>query len=73
MQSQSLQNAVNIITSETLPCGAKCLTTDCDGHEGFFRLPKAVLFEGRVYGLSGWNSDKNKAYFRTDKQVAFGI
>ncbi|NBW12678.1 MAG: hypothetical protein EBR82_32105 [Caulobacteraceae bacterium] len=42
-----------------------------NGWEDVSGLANKVLeFEGRRYGFSGWNSDKNEAYFKSTVSVA---
>tara|TARA_Y100000114_G_scaffold111054_1_gene104806 strand:- start:369 stop:590 length:222 start_codon:yes stop_codon:yes gene_type:complete len=70
MKAQAIKNAINIIRVETLPNGVKVIITECVDHKDFKRLPKAVSLNGETFGLTGWNSDKFIAYFRSDKLVA---
>ena len=44
-----------------------------DPYASFKKLPSAVEYNGRVYGKSGYDSDVNRAYFRTDKPIAHAI
>ena len=39
-------------------------------HEEFADMPRAVRFEGRVYGRTAYNSDVMQAYYRTDAMLA---
>lgn len=42
-----------------------------NGWEDVARLTARVLeFEGRHYGFTGWNSDRNEAYFKSNITVA---
>ncbi len=70
MKAQAIHNAVAVITHSVLPSGVKVVVAPCDGYQGFDKLPKGITFNGVPYGLTGWNSDRNVAYFRTDKVVA---
>lgn len=36
----------------------------------FKKLPAAVEYEGRIYGKSGYNSDRNKAYYKAGLPLA---
>lgn len=40
------------------------------GYYDYAVLPKALEFEGQAYGQTGWNSDKNLAYYSTGKKFA---
>jgi len=66
-------DAVQIISNETLPCGVGVLTVPCDDYKTYKSLPKAVAFDGREYGLSGWDSDKCVGFFRSDRRVAYAL
>ena len=65
-------DAVRIIESQTLDAetGLKCIITPCADHQELRLLPSAVVFEGRLYGRTGWNSDRHVAYYRTDAPIA---
>lgn len=71
MKAQPINNAIEVISHESLPCGIKVVVTPCIDQDGFVSLPKAITFNGATYGRSGWNSDRNVAYFRTDRAVAY--
>lgn len=34
------------------------------------RLPAVIAVDGHLYGKSGWDSDREKAYYRTDRTFA---
>ena len=44
--------------------------TSCRDADDFVRLPRAVEFDGKLLGRSGWNSDRCLAYYRSDRAVA---
>lgn len=50
--------------------GIGFIKVPCHDFAEFRRLPAAINFEGKAYGKSGWNSDHNVAYYRTDKPFA---
>jgi len=64
--------AARIIESQTLDAetGLRCIIAPCADYQELKRLPSAVIFEGRLYGRTGWNSDRHVAYYRTDAPVA---
>ena len=70
-RAMKVENSVIVNTIETLPTGVKVLTIDYNGD--YKQIPKAILFEGKVYGNSGWDSDRMTAYFRSDIKLAFSI
>jgi len=44
-------------------------TTTCENFNAYLDLPDAVEVEGKVLGKTGWNSDNNVAYFRSDAKL----
>jgi len=71
MQAKSLQNAVTVRSTETLPDGVKVVMVDVADYIDFIRTPHAIEYDGQIYGRTGWNSDRCIAYYRTDRLVAF--
>ena len=72
MQAEAIKNAIIIKRIDILPLSeVKVIITECVNWRAFEKLPKAVFFDGEIFGLSGWNSDKYIAYYRNDKLVAF--
>ena len=69
MQAKAI-DAVTIFAIEKMD-SVTCLVVVCQDCNEFLRLPKAVKFEGQVYGKTGWNSDRYVAYFRNDAKVGF--
>jgi hypothetical protein len=49
------------------------LTTECVDYDAFMALPSAVEFKGQIFGKSGWNSDRGKAYYNNNTRVARSI
>lgn len=39
-------------------------------YQCYCRLPNVIECNGRLYGKSCWDSDHQKAYYRTDRQFA---
>jgi len=58
---------VVVIRAETLPDGVRVLVVPCGDYE---RMPQAVEHGGRLYGRTGWDSDRMVAFYRTDAAVA---
>ena len=71
MQAQSVNDVVLLRLVETLPDGVTVLTVDMADYAHFIRSPMALRFNGRLYGRSGWNSDRHVAYYRSDVRPAF--
>lgn len=49
------------------------LTADIDPDDpygSFKKLPAAVEYEGRIYGKTAYNSDRNRAYYKAGVPVA---
>jgi len=41
-----------------------------DMFQTYSKLPQVVEFEGRLFGKSCWDSDKGRAYYRSDMAIA---
>lgn len=39
----------------------------------FHRMPAALSYDGRLFGKSAFNSDTNRAYYRSDVRVAYAV
>lgn len=64
---------INIITVDGYADGLQCITVDIDPDDpygSFKKLPAAIEYNGRVFGKSAYNSDSNRAYYRTDTAIA---
>lgn len=51
---------VVVLEHQCLPDGVNVLIVPCAGYES----------DGKVYGYTGWNSDRNVAYYRNDAMIA---
>ena len=67
MEAHVVQNMVAVTSIETLPDGVAVATLPCAGYEDWKRLPSAISYGSFNFALSGWNSDRCIAYYRTDK------
>jgi hypothetical protein len=65
-----VQEGVLIKCVETMSDGLKVLTVDCLDYDAYVSLPELVRFDGRVFGLTGWNSDTCLAYYRDNVKWA---
>jgi len=72
MQANEVKEAIVLRGKETCE-GVTVLTTDCSGYDDFRTLPSVVVYEGCLYGKTGWNSDRGVAYFRSDAHIALGV
>jgi hypothetical protein len=67
-------DAIRIISAREQTSGELAvLVTSCLDHDDFQALPRAVEYRGRVFGLTGWNSDRHVAYYRCDAAVAMVV
>lgn len=53
--------------------GNHWLEVGVSGWEGVLALPAGLAYQGREYGQTGWNSDRNVAYYSTAKRFARAI
>jgi len=64
----------DLVAVEPSTCdGDYFLTVDIDPDDpygSFKKLPAALEYEGRIYGKSGFNSDKNRAYYKAGVPLA---
>ena len=68
-KAQSI-DAVPVLEAQTLPNGVQVLLVPCGDYDAMRHLPGAVVYKGRRYGKTGWNSDSFVAYYRTDAALA---
>lgn len=57
---------IPVLAIEGLPDGVKVAIVSCPDYDAFSALPGAVEIGPDVYGKTGWNSDRQVAYYRTD-------
>jgi hypothetical protein len=48
------------------------LETPCADFDRYSKLPMVVAHRGLVYGLTGWNSDTGRAFYKSSAKVAYG-
>jgi hypothetical protein len=53
--------------------GETILIGDCADYEAYTKLPKVLLWEGALYSLTGWNSDKHYACWKITQRIAMPI
>jgi len=63
--------AIVVLEFQTLPDGVRVLIVPCSGYDMTTTLPKVVECDGIMYGYTGWNSDRNIAYYRDDAMIAY--
>lgn len=67
--AHAVRNAVEVTTYYQLE-GEWWIETPCADYDAYQAIPVALEFEGRRFGRTGWNSDRNVAYFCTRKPFA---
>ena len=60
-----------IVTSDESRGDQRILTVRCLDYDAFEALPKAVEYDGKLFGLTGWNSDSYHAYYENNVCLAF--
>jgi len=66
--------AVAILEIECIPEeGLACAIVRCRDYDDYCALPDALRIDGATYGLTGWNSDRGHAYYRTDCCLGFSV
>ena len=51
--------------------GVFYIAVPCADYDAFVALPAAVEYEGQVCGKTGWNSDRCRGYYSSERKVAF--
>ncbi len=69
MKAKEERDYIVVACRGQLP-SAEVLEVDCKSADLFDSLPAVVSFQGRLFGKTGWNSDRNRAYYRTDALIA---
>lgn len=72
MHAEAVKNVVAVLALHSIE-GQSILETSCSDYHTYALLPTALLFEGRVYGKTGWNSDTGRACFKTGVPLATAI
>ena len=73
MRAFAIQNSVKVVMVEKLPDAKKVLIVDCADYDAYKSLPVGVSFDGTMYGLTGWNSDRGHGYYREGAALALGV
>jgi hypothetical protein len=71
MQAKTVKG-ITILQHATVE-GTLCLACNCADFDCFKALPEVVEFEGKLCGKTGWNSDKNLAYYQSNARIALTI
>ena len=62
-----------VITASYKLDGISVLETNCTSFQQFCDLPQVVEYEGKIFGKSGWSSDRCYACYKSNISVAFGV
>jgi len=73
MKATALNNTVSVLTHGVLPDGDGYVEVTCADFDAFKRLPAGIRFESKTYGLTGWNSDSHKAYYKMGRKFAEAV
>lgn len=65
--------SLRVVEAATLPNAVRYLTVYVNDAADFLQLPTAVSYESKVYGKSGWDSDRLVAFYRTDVSLAWVV
>jgi len=65
--------SLRVVEADTLPNAVRYLTVYVNDAADFLQLPTAVSYEDKVYGKSGWDSDRLVAFYRTDVSLAWVV
>jgi len=49
--------------------GIHYAVVDCANYIDYKRLPEVVSYNGQLLGKTGWNSDKNVAYYQSTANI----
>jgi hypothetical protein len=69
----AIENTLQVIECAQDPDNSNVwwLVVPCvGGYDTMKHLPAGVVYGGREYGKTGWNSDKDVAYYSTSKSFA---
>lgn len=73
MKAYTQRHSIEVLTEDKLETGNSCLTTSCTDYDDFKSLPRVVAYQGVHFALTGWNSDRNLAYYQSGKPVAHKV
>ena len=63
-------DSMPVQTFYTMPDGVSVVEMHVGSYAEFCGMPAAIRMDGKTYGKSGWNSDVNVVYYRSDKVFA---
>lgn len=60
-----------VVRAQHEVAGDRLLETDCRDYDHYCNLPDVVEYQGTIFGKTGWNSDKQLAYYSSAARIAF--
>lgn len=63
MYASEIPGTINVLSSYEID-GVSVVHTICVDYDHYTRLPAAVEFGGKVHARTGWNSDRQEAYYK---------
>lgn len=72
MKAQAIIGSIDVLASYNIERHSE-VEVGCDNYDVYAKLPAAITYSGKVYGKKGWSSDKNRAYYDTDKSFAMAF
>jgi len=75
MEARRVADRIPVIAAYTMPYDTilemvHVIEADCPDYDAFCALPKVVEMDAITYGLTGWNSDRGVAFYRSDAKMA---
>lgn len=65
MNANPVTNLIHVLYAGKILENEWFLEVSCNDFDEYKRLPKALKYDTKFYGLTGWNSDYGKAFYKT--------
>lgn len=62
-----------LVTADYYYADGRCLETNCGDYDAYMALPRVVEKDGTRFGLTGWNSDRGVAYYKSTAATARAV
>ena len=69
----SIVSGAIAITAHHILDGETVIETACRNYDHYKSLPPVVSYEGIIVGLTGWNSDRGYACYKSGAKVAHKV
>lgn len=70
MKAKAIENTFRVQDIERMPNGVECVIVAGCTYDTLCAFPAGIEVAGKAYGWTGWDSDRNVAYYRSDKRFA---